>query len=200
MVAVGVWCKTEDVRSERVTQTDWELLARQPLNYTDIGATAHPRLPDGFHHFRRRELLGNGPQLFGAAATALSNWDMHRGAGLRVQASGPAAPGAVVLLGLGPLRATCRVVYAVNEPDRRGFAYGTVQDRHPESGEEYFGIYRDPADGRVFAEIVAFSRPARWWSKLGAAVAGKVQSHITDRYVQALKSLANPQVRKTASR
>lgn len=184
--------KTEDVRSEQAARTNWELLARQPLSYTDIGATAHPRLPDGFHHIRRRELLGHRPQLFDAAATALSTWDMHRGAGLRVHATGPAAPGAMVVLGLGPLRATCRVVYTVNEPDRRGFAYGTVRDRHPESGEEYFGIYQDPADGRVFAEIVAFSRPARWWSKLGAALGRKVQSHITDRYVLALQNLARP--------
>ena len=170
---------------------DWESLARQPLSYVDIGATAHPRLPDGFHHIRRRERLGNGPQLFNDASAALFTWDVHRGAGLRVRASGPAAPGAVVVLGLGPIRATCRVVYVINEPDRRGFAYGTVQDRHPESGEEYFGIYRDPADDSVFAEIVAFSRPARWWSKLGAVLAGKVQGHITDRYMLALQNLAS---------
>ena len=39
--------------------------------------------------------------------------------------------GSEVIVHLGPVRAPCRVVYVVDEPDRRGFAYGTLPG-HPE--------------------------------------------------------------------
>ena len=58
---------------------------------------------------------------------------------------------------LGPVRAPCRVVYVVDEPDRRGFAYGTLPG-HAESGEELFLVRYDPATDEVYAEVTAFSR------------------------------------------
>ena len=67
-----------------------------------------------------------------------------------------------------------------------GGPYGTL-DGHPESGEEYFGVRLNP-DGTVYAEIVAFSRPARWWSKAGSWVATRVQKRITDHYLAALST------------
>ncbi len=75
-------------------------------------------------------------------------WGMLRGAGVRVEASTEvAAVGSEVLVGFGPLRAPCRVVYVIDEPDRRGFAYGTLPG-HPESGEELFAVRYDPAHRR----------------------------------------------------
>jgi uncharacterized protein (UPF0548 family) len=54
----------------------------------------------------------------------------------------------VLILSLGVaairLRAPCRIVYVIDEPDRRGFAYGTLPG-HPERGEEAFIISRRPA-------------------------------------------------------
>ena len=117
---------------------------------------------------------------------------MHRGAGLRVQASGSVKPGTVVVVSLGPLSGACRVVYVVDEPDRRGFAYGTLQGSHPECGEEYFGVRIDPRDGTVCAVITASSRPGRWWSRLAAGPARLMQRHITDRYIRALKGPLPP--------
>ncbi len=63
-------------------------------------------------------------------------------------------------MGAGPVRITapCRVVYTVNEPDRQGFACGTLPG-HPECGEEAFLVERDD-DGAVTFAITAFSRPA----------------------------------------
>jgi uncharacterized protein (UPF0548 family) len=40
---------------------------------------------------------------------------------------------------MGFLQAPCRVVYVIDEPDIRGFAYGTPPG-HPESGEERFAV------------------------------------------------------------
>jgi uncharacterized protein (UPF0548 family) len=111
---------------------------------------------------------------------------MLRGAGLRVEAtSDVAAAGSEVIVHLGPVRAPCRVVYVVDEPDRRGFAYGTLPG-HAESGEERFAVRYDPATDEVHAEVVAFSRHATWWSRLGSPVTSVAQRVITERYLRAL--------------
>ena len=92
-------------------------------------------------------------------------WGMQRGAGLRVQAGSEVAEvDTVVVVRMGFLPAPCRVVYVIDEPDIRGFAYGTLPG-HPESGEERFVVRHDPVTSAVFAEVTAFSRPATWWSK-----------------------------------
>ena len=77
------------------------------------------------------------------------------------------------------------MVYVVDEPDRRGFAYGTLPG-HAESGEEQFVVRYDPATDEVHAEVVAFSRHATWWSRLGSPVASVAQRVITQRYLRAL--------------
>ena len=54
--------------------------------------------------------------------------------------------------------APVRVVYVVDEPRRRGFAYGTLPG-HPESGEEAFVVELQEDDEVTFT-VTAFSRPA----------------------------------------
>ncbi|MGE0221293.1 DUF1990 family protein [Mycolicibacterium sp.] len=160
-------------------------LAGKPLTYPEIGATAGP-LPAGYHHVRKSAVIGRGRDRFDEAAAAGMAWGMLRGAGLRVHATAPVAEvGAEVLVHLGPVVAPCRVVYVVDEPDRRGFAYGTLPG-HAESGEELFLVRFDAATGDVHAEVAAFSRHATWWSRLGAPVSSLMQRLITDRYLHAL--------------
>ena len=96
-----------------------------------------------------------------------------------------AAVGSEVIVHHGPVRAPCRVVYVVDEPDRRGFAYGTLQG-HAESGEELFAVRYDPATDDVYAEVTAFSRHATWWTRLGSPVTSLAQRVISERYVRAL--------------
>ena len=81
------------------------------------------------------------------------------------------------------LRIPCEVVWVVDEERRYGYGYGTLPG-HPESGEERFVIRCDP-HGEVRIDIVAFSRPARWFPHLGAPIARRVQSHVTTRHLQA---------------
>lgn len=158
------------------------------LTYPEVGATAG-ELPPGYHHVRRSALLGHGSKDFERSAAALMTWDMHRRAGLTVAADTPPVElGGEVRLtwSLGPVRVAipCRVVRVVDEANICGFAYGTLPG-HPEQGEESFMVRRDDA-GVVTLEIVAFSRPGRWWSRLGAPVAAVVQRRVTDRYLNAL--------------
>ena len=160
-------------------------LATLQLTYRDVGATAGP-LPDGYHHVRKSAVIGSGRPRFEEAAAKVMRWGMLRGAGVRVDATSEvAAVGSEVLVGIGPVRAPCRVVYVIDEPDRRGFAYGTLPG-HPESGEELFAVRYDPATDEVHAEVVAFSRHATWWSKLGSPVTALMQRVITSRYLTAL--------------
>lgn len=155
------------------------------FSYPEVGATAGP-LPQGYHHVGKTAVIGNGRARFEDAAAKVMRWGMLRGAGVRVEASSEvAAVGSEVLVGLGPLRAPARVVYVIDEEDRRGFAYGTLPG-HPESGEELFAVRYDPATGDVHAEVAAFSRHATWWSRLGSPVTSLAQRVITNRYLSAL--------------
>jgi uncharacterized protein (UPF0548 family) len=160
-------------------------LAALPLTYAEVGATAG-RLPDGYHHVHTSGVIGRGRRRFEEAAAAGMRWGMLRGAGLRVEATSEAAAvGSEVIVHLGPVRAPCRVVYVVDEPDRRGFAYGTLPG-HAESGEELFVVRYDPATDQVFAEVRAFSRHTTWWSTAVGPITSLLQRVVTRRYLTAL--------------
>lgn len=156
-----------------------------PLTYAEVGATARD-LPPGYRHVRVSQRIGTGRQRFEGAADAVMRYGMLRGAGLRVDATTEVAEVGTEVLGkLGPFAAPCRVVYVVAEENRRAFAYGSLPG-HAVSGEEMFGVRYEPADKAVYADVVAFSRPATWWSRLGAPVAALVQRAVTWRYLRAV--------------
>ena len=160
-------------------------LAALPLTYSEVGATAGT-LPPGYHHVQKSAVIGRGRSRFEDAANKGMRWGMLRGAGLRVQVTTEvAAVGSEVIVHLGPARAPCRVVYLVDDPDRRGFAYGTLRG-HAETGEERFVVRYDPATDEVFAEVTAFSQHATWWSRLGSPITSVAQRVITERYLRAL--------------
>jgi uncharacterized protein (UPF0548 family) len=164
------------------------------LTYPEAGATRGDELPAGYRHVRRHANLGRGQTVFQAAADALGHWRMHRAAGLAVRASAGEARVGVRSsgLGIGPLRiwAPCEVIWLVDEPDRYGYGYGYgygTLPGHPESGEEAFIV--SLVDGGVWFDIRAFSRPARWYTRLGRPVVDRLQDRATDRYAAALTRL-----------
>jgi uncharacterized protein (UPF0548 family) len=160
-------------------------LAALALTYSEVGATAGP-LPAGYHHVQKSAVIGRGRQRFAEAAEAGMRWGMLRGAGIGVNPTTEvAAVGSEVIVRLGPVRAPCRVVYVVDEPDRRGFAYGTLPG-HAESGEELFLVRYDPINDNVYAEVTAFSQHATWWSRLASPATSLVQRIVTERYLRAL--------------
>ena len=89
-------------------------------------------------------------------------------------------------LGIGrvALRIPCRVVYVINEPNRIGFAYGTLPG-HPVAGEELFLVQRDDL-GRVTFTLSAFSRPATTLTRVAGAATRWAQSQMMDRYPRGL--------------
>jgi len=160
-----------------------------PLTYAEVGATRGPTLPAGYHHVHVTARIGSGRDRFERAADAVMRYGMLRGAGVRVTASTPVAEVGTLVLGrLGPIPAPCRVVYVVGgpeDPNVRGFAYGTLAG-HAETGEERFAVRYEPGSESVYSEVVAFSRHATWWSRLGAPATSFVQRVVTRRYLQAV--------------
>ena len=164
-------------------------LGRAPFSYEAVGATAH-EAPQGYQFLSRSRLLARRD--FASAVEDLMAWRAHEQAGLTVAASSRRVEeGTVVLLHLGvgalALRAPCRVVYVVDEPRRRGFAYGTLPG-HPESGEELF-LLEQRDDERIGFTITAFSKPVSAFAKLGGPFTRWVQQAMTTRYLRALDRL-----------
>jgi uncharacterized protein (UPF0548 family) len=162
--------------------------------YHEVGATrpavlAGAPMPQGYHHLRYQRLIGTGQAAFEAAGACVLSWGTHRGVGFELRATEPRAiEGATVAFGIGrgpvALLASCRVVWSMDTAQRCGFGYGTLPG-HPETGEEAFVVSRDSAD-RVWVEIVAFSNPARWYSRLGAPAVLVLQRVAVAAYARAV--------------
>jgi len=168
-------------------------LARQrtaPLTYTEVGASFDAELPAGYHHVSEGTDLGVRDDVWERAKAGIRAWAAHRGAGMTVvPADAPIVEGTTVavLTSLGPLHvlSACRIVRVIDEPDRYGFAYGTLPS-HPEEGEEHFVATR-AADGTVRFDVVAFSRPHDLLTKLGGPVPRRIQARATRQYLQGLR-------------
>lgn len=87
-------------------------------------------------------------------------------------------------VGLFTVDAPVRIVYVIDEPNRVGFAYGTLHG-HPESGEEAFILERRD-DESVWLTVRSFARPASFGWRLLAPFANSVRKDVTARYLRAL--------------
>ena len=136
--------------------------AARPFSYAEVGATgARPPAGTAVDHNRIR--LGVGDDAFSRAVAAVRAWRMFAIGG--VQLCWPDAPIAAgttvaILARLGFVWSlnACRIVYVVDQPERFGFAYGTLPE-HAVRGEERFLVERD-ASGEVSYDLLAFSRPS----------------------------------------
>jgi uncharacterized protein (UPF0548 family) len=165
-----------------------------------VGATAAVR-PVGYVVDHTRIKLGEGEGIFQAAKAALERWQQFRVGWLEASPQEtPIKTGQVVAvvaraIGLWWLNA-CRIGYVVDEVERVrrfGFGYGTLPE-HAGTGEERFLIEWDQGDGSVWYDILAFSRPNQFLTRLGypmvrrtqkgfgresAAVMSKVVNHVS---------------------
>jgi uncharacterized protein (UPF0548 family) len=146
-------------------------LAQRRLTYTPVGATCPDQgswtsRPAGFRGYERSVHIGRGRATWDAVSTDLLEWGVKTRSGFRV-VPGPGAGARVqtgahywVLPSLGRpvVREPVRVVAVIDRPDRRGFAYGTLEG-HPVSGEEAFVVHRTP-DGEVYLTLRSLTRPA----------------------------------------
>ncbi|GAA2753463.1 DUF1990 domain-containing protein [Kitasatospora cinereorecta] len=163
------------------------------FTYAEVGRTRAPEpLPDGYNHLRHRTLIGRGRSAFRAAGDAVLTFRMHRAVGVGIRSDAERAlPGVRVdvALGAGPVRivAPCQVVWSVDEPNRIGFAYGTLRG-HPECGEESFVVELSDV-GDVWLTVTAFSRPAHWSTRLGGPLVPIFQHAYARRCGRVLRRL-----------
>ncbi|MEY2476938.1 MAG: hypothetical protein QOG87_2253 [Actinomycetota bacterium] len=170
------------------------------VTYTDVGATQPgSELPVGYQHDRYSRSLGAGNAVFAAACDGLRAWACHDGADLMRSPERPELREGVTLvqaLPVGPayVPAACRIVWVVDEPDRFGFAYGTLP-AHPETGEEAFVVHRDGSGG-VSLEITVFSRARHPLARLGWLVGRQIQVRVTNRFLDGLESFVRGQMNR----
>ena len=159
------------------------------FSYPDVGATGG-KISGGYTIDHNRVVLGRGAATFHTAAAALRRWEMFKLGWInafpesdRIE-KGTTVAVVISHFGFWSLNAN-RIVYVIEESRRFGFAYGTLVD-HAETGEERFLIeWLD--DDSVAYDILAFSKPAVWWSKIGRPVARLLQKRFARDSMSAMK-------------
>ena len=149
--------------------------------------------PPGFVVDRRRVEVGRGDADFAAASDVLRRWKMFDIGWIDIQPdTTPIVVGNVVavVMRIGPtwwLNAAriVDVVETTAPPRRFGFSYGTLPG-HIESGEERF-LVEQTADGTVWYDLRAFSRPQSRLVRLGYPVARTIQRHAGARSTQVVR-------------
>jgi uncharacterized protein (UPF0548 family) len=173
-----------------------EAVSGKPFAYPSVGQTGDSEtLQAGWTVDRSVIELGRGVDLFERARAAIQRWVMFQLGWVSIYPA-PVAVGAEVAVlarvpGLWVLN-TCRVVYVVDEPQRYGFAYGTLPT-HVERGEERFLVRHDPLDDSVWFEILAVSRPNHWLAVLGYPYVRRLQRRFgRDALAAMTRAVAEP--------
>ncbi|MDQ0736992.1 DUF1990 family protein [Arthrobacter agilis] len=182
------------------------------FTYEERGATDRP-FPERFDGgwpagytvmVESHEIEAEDPSAaFIALTEGILAWELHRRAGLTMDAGAERAAPAVRVVsgfGVGPARikAPCRVLWTRGPQldgtgravpgQRGGFGYGTLPG-HPVKGEE--GFYAElTADNRLVFICSAYSVPATLVFRLASPVTRLTQRYVLSRYVKAARELA----------
>lgn len=174
-------------------------LSERGLTYTAVGATLHAsaeheRQP-GYRRYDRSVCLGHGPAHWEFASRSVLEWGIKTRSGFSVETeSGVTAlrvtPGRnywlIAQVGPARVREPVRVVDVVDEPDRKGFAYGTLRG-HPVSGEEAFLVAQHD-DGSVWLNVRSLTRSSAGPWRIAFPVLVLAQHVYHRRYLRALSA------------
>lgn len=165
-----------------------------PFSYKEVGSSAS-NFPPNFNHDHNRIYLGKGEEVWQNAKIALQNWQQFPSPWTAIYPNTtPFEKDQVVvvafhLFGLWWFNGA-RIVYAFDEANRFGFAYGTLT-KHVEIGEECFWIERNE-QGETYYCIKAFSRPNYWYVKLVKPLARIYQRKFVRQSFESMKQLSTP--------
>ncbi|MEP6818017.1 MAG: DUF1990 domain-containing protein [bacterium] len=166
-----------------------------PFSYPEVGATRSESTPASYTVDHNRIRLGDGEATYQRAVVALKSWRQFDLGWVTIVPPGPPVEvGRTVAVqahtfGFWSLSA-CRVVYVIDEKEKRfGFAYGTLPN-HVECGEERFSIEWHEDDS-VWYDIYAFSHPQHPLVKLGFPVARKLQKRFARDSLAVMRRASN---------
>jgi uncharacterized protein (UPF0548 family) len=160
------------------------------VTYSGIGSTQGTP-PSGYVVDHTRAKLGEGEAVFQTAQAALRQWaHFQLGWVHPCWTDTPIEPNQTVAIlarvfGLWSLNA-CRIIYIVQDEEKFGFAYGTLPD-HVESGEERFTVEWNPDDDSVCYDILAFSRPNHFLTRMAYPVTRRLQQRFARDSVAAMQ-------------
>ncbi|MEL6635488.1 MAG: DUF1990 domain-containing protein [Bacteroidota bacterium] len=168
-----------------------------PYSYPEIGAsrTQGPAHYDNDHH---SVYLGEGEAVWNRAVAALRAWQQFPPDWTVVHPQRtPLEEGQTVavlfrLFGMWWTN-SARIVYCLDEPQRFGFAYGTLPG-HVECGEECFWIERDSA-GAIHYHIRAFSKPRFWLVRLAYPFARTQQKRFVRQSLARMEAIAQQNIK-----
>lgn len=171
--------------------------ATQDYSYNDLGATQKAEPPAGFADSdHNRILIGKGDADWERARQAVRDWKMFDLGWCGIcWPDTPIETGRTVAmmashLGIWSLSAA-RIVYTIDEPNRFGFAYGTLED-HVECGEERFSVELDEMSGEVHYDLYSFSRPRHPLARLGYPYARYLQkSFVADSKLALVRAVSS---------
>lgn len=172
-------------------------LAARSLTYAPVGATAPEREqwvdpPSGFRVHEQTNRVGRGREEWDVASSDLMDWAVKIRSGFAVE---PAAGGSrrvalgadyllIASVGPVPVREPVRIVRVVEQRNRIGYAYGTLEG-HPVAGEEAFILSR-AADGGIWFTVRSLTRASRGSWRLAFPLALIAQPCYRARYRRAL--------------
>ncbi len=184
-----------------------------PFNYSEIGATKSmdtlALARSGYRASENRIQIGSGQRRWEHAWGETLSWGIQRKSGYTVspvQGRQP-NPGSLTTphaaeLGpelvregmevqlrkrIGPLRLKMpiRVVYTIDEPARKGFAFGTLKG-HPVSGEAAFTVERNLENDSVWFTLRSLSGPGKGIWFLTYPLVLLLRPGIRNSYINAL--------------
>ena len=174
--------------------------SQKSFSCPDVGASRN-LWPNYDHHLdhrytidHNRVLLGSGAKIFELAKVALRSWQMFQLDWVELLwRETPIEVGSTVgimvqQLGIYSLNA-CRIIYILEENGstaRFGFALGTLPD-HGLCGEERFVVEWCRSSDRVEYELLAFSRPNQWLTRIGARYVRMLQKRFGAASLQAME-------------
>lgn len=170
------------------------------LTYTFAGVTLNDHtwrtsVPAGFRPDEASVRLGLGEACWAKSSRAVMAWGVKTRSGFVVQPEGgnaaaPEGPSAGerlwLIANIGPwrIREPIEITGVIDEPRRRGFAYGTLEG-HPVSGEELFVVERRDDDSVWFVMRSATGPSTGTWRALFPVLL-LAQAFYRRRYRQAL--------------
>ncbi|MCC6452163.1 MAG: DUF1990 domain-containing protein [Acidobacteria bacterium] len=169
--------------------------AKSTFSYADVGATSG-KTPAGFNLDHNRVMIGRGPDDFEKAKNAIRSWKMFDFDWVRlVRTDTPIEEGRTVAMIVRHFgfysMSSARIVYVIDDLERRfGFAYGTLAE-HVEMGEERFSVEFDPETEEVWYDLLAFSRPKALFAKLGYPISRYLQRSFVRDSKQAMLRAVN---------